>query len=750
MPLGAQVLVNVVRVPSAGNLAPGDSTTIPHGLKLASRPGAGLVPDLIQPWSSTNIIVDAADELTATFTNLDTTPGFAFFRISYTHSISNDVVPVNAMYWQGQAAVGSCGIMELTGDVAAGPGCGSEVAIVEGIQGRPVSAAAPAASDVLEWNGSAWAPTALPTFPSALPPSGPASGDLSGTYPSPTVDALQGFAVAATAPAASQVLAWNGSAWAPTTPATSLPPSGPASGDLSGTYPSPTVDALQGFAVSAAAPAAGNALIWNGSAWTPTTPTDTGITQLTSDVTAGPGSGSQAASVVALRGFPVAAAAPVAGNVLLWNGAAWAPSAVPATPSLPRFGNTLVVDAVNGNNATASVNGTPFLTVEGAISYINTNALTGVTVWILPGTYALAAGITIPATCSLRGLSTQTTRLTLAGSNPGGTVTMVTMGENTRIEDLTLTLTSTNATTNLVGIALPGTTSVTSKLRTSVLTVNNATLAVGTTTNVYGILSNGAGTLGTSTFSFNFTRGCTINVLSNGGGNKRGILVSTANAVSFRDTNIYVAPPTNAASTGSYVGAETTDNAASAEFRSSAISGAATAGSYTGSDILQTLPVTGLLVGQGIQIGPGTDLVTRTAGAKSFTTFVTPSTLLYSLRGNSPSNAQYFWPGNQTTLDTTEIFYRFQQKAIVFGMNISMRVAPGAGKSIQFLVKKSTTGVAGSGVATIMTATVANAATTGNNYSVSVNFAQGEYLSLQLIPSASNSAADIVVELDLF
>jgi hypothetical protein len=412
----------------------------------------------------------------------------------------------------------------------------------------------------------------------------------------------------------------------------------------------------------------------------------------------------------------------------------------------------ITVDSINGDDLNGSINGLPFLTVNAAMTYLNTITLPagGVTVWVLPGTYALTGGLTIPNTCSLRGLSTQTTRITWAASVPGGTATMLTMGENTRVEDLSLTLTSTNATTNLVGVRTPNTTSNTSKLRTAVVTVNNASLAVGTSTNVYGILDDGTGTLGPATFSFNFTRGVTINVLSNGGGAKRGVLVSGANDITFRDTNIYVAAPTNAASTGSYVGVETTNNDADAEFRTSSISGPSTAGGYTGSDILQTNPTIGVITNKGIQLGPGVDLINKTAGGKPFTTYVTPTTLIYGLHGNVAAATHYLWPGVQTASDNTQVFYRFQQKAIVQGMSINMRTAPGGVRTVTVTVLKSTTGIAGSGVATAMTATVTGADLSAVQYGVSVDFAQGDYLAVEIVSVAGTAAQDVSVEVDIF
>jgi hypothetical protein len=415
----------------------------------------------------------------------------------------------------------------------------------------------------------------------AISPGGAAGGDLSGEYPNPEVMGIEGYPVETPPPSNGDTITFNSALqmWEHNPPvSTGGSPIGPAGGDLSGSYPNPSVAKILGRTLSSSAPSTGNSLVWNGTQWAPATPGATGsaggdLTGTYPNPTLGAvGSAGTYGSSTTIPVITTDSKGRVTGvtNTAL--------STTLSSAAFPRMGNVLVVDSVNGNDGTAAVNGLPFLTVQAAITYINTNSLTGVTVWIMPGTYALSAGITVPATCSLRGLSLQTCRLTLAGSNPGGTVTMITMGENTRVEDLSITLTSTNATTNLTVISFTGTTSVTSKIRTCVITANNSTLAVGTSTNVYGINSSGSGVIGTATFSFNALKGSTINVVSNGGGNKFGIYMpsgaGSANEISTRDMNIYVAAPVNSASPGLYVGIYTDNINSQVQVRTSSISGA--------------------------------------------------------------------------------------------------------------------------------------------------------------------------------
>jgi hypothetical protein len=322
-----------------------------------------------------------------------------------------------------------------------------------------------------------------------------------------------------------------------------------------------------------------------------------------------------------------------------------------------QMGNVARVDAIYGNDSIASIGRLPFKTVEAAIAAIGSTQ--GITIWVLPGTYNLPAGITVPAGCVIRGLNVQTSTLQILGAT--GPTTLLTMGASTRVEDLSLKLTSTGHHA-LKGIVFGGTTTQDAKLRTCVLTVDNSAASTGGTSDVYGVECNGTGAFGPASFSFNSLKGSTVNVLSNGGGKKRGVLISAANCVTSRDFNVYVAAPTDKASTGSYVGVETNDptNLGSIQLRSSTIgtttpvytSVAGNIQKYTAADIFQSTPSSvenpAYLATAGIQIGPGTDIVSKKTGARPFSTYVYPTVIQYGLKGNLLTGQNGFlWTGTQ-------------------------------------------------------------------------------------------------------
>ena len=285
--------------------------------------------------------------------------------------------------------------------------------------------------------------------------------------------------------------------------------------------------------------------------------------------------------------------------------------------------------------------------------------------------------------------------------NVTSSTTMITIGENCRIEDLTINLTCTGSTDNVVlkGIVFGGTSSQTSKLRTSVVNVRNSTMSKLLTSTVTGVEFLGTGSLNSSSFSFNSLKGSTINIYSNGKGNKRGILVSNSNQASTRDLNVYVSPPVDTDSTGSYVGIETNDptnNTGSIQIRSTTVGTKfpIVGEAYTGSDILQTTPSTIVdptyLATAGIQVGPGSDLVTKSAGSKAFSTYIYPTIIYYSLRGTVTTGpvGGYLWPGTELVSGTYPDatippgYFRAQQPTIISGLSASLNIAPGGSNTV--------------------------------------------------------------------
>lgn len=118
-------------------------------------------------------------------------------------------------------------------------------------------------------------------IPTTLPPSGTAGGDLTGSYPNPTVGAGMITTTKLADNSITTLKIADGSVTSSKLAAglipTSLPPNGAAGGDLNGNYPNPTVNKIQGVGISVTAPTTGQVLTFNGTQWIASTPGSSGL-----------------------------------------------------------------------------------------------------------------------------------------------------------------------------------------------------------------------------------------------------------------------------------------------------------------------------------------------------------------------------------------------------------------------------------------------------------------------------------------
>lgn len=137
----------------------------------------------------------------------------------------------------------------LAGDVVGTPGATS----VTALQGTPLAAAAPATGQVLRFDGSRWAPGAIPNNPVlSVTAAGPVSSS-GGQNPSISLTGVVPVANGGTGNSSGVVAGFSGA----------------LAGDVLGTQGATSVASLQGVPLSPTAPADGQVLRFDGSRWTP-------------------------------------------------------------------------------------------------------------------------------------------------------------------------------------------------------------------------------------------------------------------------------------------------------------------------------------------------------------------------------------------------------------------------------------------------------------------------------------------------
>ena len=112
------------------------------------------------------------------------------------------------------------------------------------------------------------------------------------------------------------------------------------------------------FATATAAGVSGNCAQWSaggdvGDAGAPCGAGGGGITQLTGDVTAGPGSGSQPATVARINGVALGSTTATSGNLLIGSGTQWITRAITGDFSITSLG-VATVTAINGGTVPVS------------------------------------------------------------------------------------------------------------------------------------------------------------------------------------------------------------------------------------------------------------------------------------------------------------------------------------------------------------------------------------------------------------
>lgn len=391
---------------------------------------------------------------------------------------------------------------------------------------------------------------------------------------------------------------------------------------------------------------------------------------------------------------------------------------IAAGAGLSLTGNIVWVDAVNGNDGTGVRGdaGKPFLTVAAALAA----ALAGDLVFIRPGTYNLAAGISVPSGVSIRGACMGHTVVQMLGVVAN--TTLVTLNSDSRIEDLTLKLTSAGHFT-LTGILWTGTSTASCVVRGIEVLVDNSGASPVGSSDVTAMLVQSTGFPKEDFVNVRVSR---VLVNSAGLGNKRGILLNTAVA-DFHISDCATRCDNTGGGAGSYIGVETNFANGEVDYIGGLIFG-------WSADVSQTLGV--------LRLGAA-DLQTANANGKNFTTLGLDSLLIWGDSGGLPANStRYFRPGT-ASVALSEIQIKTPRKAVLKNLFLRAAAGPGAARVDTFTLRKN-------GVNTPLAVTLTGAQATADNVADSVSFQPGDLISMQMVTASGSGSSDVMITVEMY
>lgn len=421
---------------------------------------------------------------------------------------------------------------------------------------------------------------------------------------------------------------------------------------------------------------------------------------------------------------------------------------------MPAKANTIIVDPLHGSDSLGARESYPFLTLAAAL----TAAVSGDVVLCLPGTHTLPAPsgpgnycLTVKDGVRIVGAQRDTTILSRTGL--GSAATLVKMGDGSALEDLTLKLTSA-VHASFIGVIFTANGSgllVKATCKNVHVVVDNSAASGGGTSAVTGVYADTDGPATEEFLPFDAPRldNCTIEVLTIGGGVKRGILVSSNGGsgscvVEARDCDVAIAC-TGTASTDAIV-VETNHAHAVAILRRCHLlvlhrTDAATW--TTEAHLSKTLGTLYYDSSGGAVNANGKGLSLAYGQGQPFTD--APRVMMFSNLGALAAGVtRYLYPGGGVAPSSNEIKLDLapgNQKRLILGIAVYQRTPPTTGSGDVYTVRIS-------GSDTAITCTAAPGQNYASDFAHSVFVAASGTLSIKVVTDAAQTvaAADVVVE----
>jgi hypothetical protein len=236
------------------------------------------------------------------------------------------------------------------------------------------------------------------------------------------------------------------------------------------------------------------------------------------------------------------------------------------------------------------------------------------------------------------------------------------MGNNTRIEDVTINMTTSTPGVNLTGVYFPNQTPSNAKMRVCIVNVSSTG---GDGGYVYGVYTDGTTTNPTTLTSTNAIQRSTINVYSGTTGPTRALYVNGPCQFSVRDS-VYFAGSTGTTGTN-IIGVEAGNTGCNVFLKTSTVSG------ITG-DIKQ--PALGITGSNPVLLLSATDLANSNS-INGFGTSINSTQITYIATGNIDTNKSYYLrPGNNDAPTTSILSVPLNQKCIIYSTSIYSSTIP--------------------------------------------------------------------------